>query len=189
MKRTSHLAALLATLTLAGAAQGAVLSAASGNAVTDYSSAALVSFDLDLRHFAPTRLEFELGADDLASSTLDFSALVRNLSGAGLRQFSFHLDGIRFVQQGTVTPTFGSIAAMDAGSTRASVGFGSPEYAEFYFGNPLGNDGQRNWLLDLSGLQAGDRFTITATVPEPAPLPLVLAALMLLTCVGRQRRK
>ncbi|UUZ52540.1 hypothetical protein LP419_24425 [Massilia sp. H-1] len=44
---------------------------------------------------------------------------------------------------------------------------------------------QRDWLLNLAGLQAGDRFTLSATVPEPATFTLMLACLFLL---GRRQR-
>ena len=129
-----------------------------------------------------------LEADDL-QGPLSFNALVRNLAGAGLERFSFSLQGIEFTGAGSVTPAFGSVASVQAGSSAATILFGMPEYAEFQFGNVLG--GGQDWLLDTSGLAAGDGFSITATVPEPSSAALVLPMLCMagLMAAARRRKK
>ena len=170
----------LAALVLSASAQAALLTGTTGsNLVTDYSSAGIVSFDLDLADFSATSLDFVLEQDDL-QGPLNFNALVRNLAGAGLERFTFSLQGIRFAGAGSVTPAFSTVGSVEAGEFAAAINFATPEFAEFQFGNVLG--GGQDWLLDTSGLRAGDAFTITATVPEPSTtllmLPMLVAGLM-----------
>lgn len=185
----SPLIAAVAALAFAAPVQAAVLSAASGNAVTDYSGAGLAAFDLDLHSFGPTRVDFVLGQDDLLAPALRLNAIVRNLSGAPLQRLTWRLEGIAFGGQGSVTPTFGSLASVSYGSAAAAIQFAAPEYAELHFGNPLAVSGHSDWLLDLSGRQAGERFSIVATVPEPATLSLMLASLFLFSSAVRARDK
>jgi hypothetical protein len=185
-------AAFSAALALPGAGQAAVLtgtSASSTNTVTDYSAAGAVSFDLDLENFAPTRLAFVLEEADLLG-TLSLNAIIRNLSGDGISRFSFSLQGIGIAAVGSVTPTFGSVDQVNVGSNGAGIVFGRPEWAEFHFGNALGEAGASDWLLDTAGLRAGDSFSITAEVPEPSTAALMLSALCMssLLVVRRKRR-
>lgn len=183
----TKLVAGLAALVLSASAHAALLTSTTGaNTVTDYSSAGIVSFDLDLADFSATTLDFVLEQDDL-QGPLNFNALVRNLAGAGLERFTFSLQGIRFAAAGSVTPAFGTLGQVEAGEFSAAVNFAPPEYAEFQFGNVLG--GGQDWLLDTSGLRAGDAFTITATVPEPSTTLLMLPMLCLAGLVARRRRK
>ena len=182
--------ALAVTLTLSPAGHAAVLTGSSvhgGNAVSDYSTPGAVSFDLDLARFAPTRLDFRLEADDLLGP-LSLNAIVRNLGGTALTAFAFRLDGIRFDQAGSVTPTFGTLGGTDYGSDYASIDFRTPEWAEFHFGNPLGVAGATDWLLSTAGLRAGDTFSITAEVPEPSTAALMLSALCMSGLLAMRRR-
>lgn len=186
----TKLVAGLAALVLSASAHAVLLTGTTGNTgantVTDYSSAGIVSFDLDLTDFSATTLDFVLEQDDL-QGPLNFNALVRNLAGAGLERFTFSLQGIRFAAAGSVTPAFGTLGQVEAGEFSAAINFAPPEYAEFQFGNVLG--GGQDWLLDTSGLRAGDAFTITATVPEPSTTLLMLPMLCLAGLVARRRRK
>lgn len=188
--KPTKLFAFASALVLSGAANAALLTGSAGsNRVEDFSSAGNVAFDLDLNNFSSTRLNFVLEADDLLGP-LSFDALVRNLAGADLDRFSFSLQGIRFAGAGTVTPSFGSIRAIEAGASSAVIDFATPEYAEFQFGDVFGLAGQNDWLLDTTGLQAGDSFSITATVPEPSTAALVLPMLCMgLMAAARRRRK
>lgn len=183
------MAAALMSLALGGSAQAALLTGASGAAVTDYSADGLVSFDLDLAGTGPATLEFVIGGGDLAAPFLNLNAIVRNLGGIGWQQMRFTLAGIGFDAAGSVTPTFGTLAGTDVSGATATVRFGSPEYAEFYFGNPLAVGGASDWRLNLAGLQAGERFTITASVPEPSTLAMLLATLALFSFSKRVRDK
>lgn len=188
--KPTKLFAFAAALALSGAANAALLTGSTGaNPVEDFSGAGSVAFNLDLQDFSSTTLNFVLEADDL-QGPLSFDALVRNLAGADLNRFSFSLQGIRFAGAGSVTPSFGSIGAIDAGATAAVIDFATPEYAEFQFGDVFGGAGQ-DWLLDTAGLQAGDSFSITATVPEPSTAALVLPMLCMagLSAAARRRRK
>lgn len=176
-----------AAMVLSVSAHAALLTGTTGtNTVVDYSSAGIVSFDLDLKDFSATTLGFVLEQDDLAGP-LNFNALVRNLAGAGLDRFTFSLQGIRFAGAGSVTPAFGTLGPVQAGEFAAAINFATPEYAEFQFGNVLG--GGQDWLLDTSGLRAGDAFTIRATVPEPSTALLVLPMLCLAGLMATRRRK
>jgi hypothetical protein len=174
----------------ADSAQAAVLTstnAAPGTVATDFSSAGLVAFNLDLAQLRNTTLTFTLEAADLAGPTLAFNALVSNLSGAGFSRFGFHVDGISFSgAQGSVTPLFTGVASVTAGAQAVDVAFTGPEYAELHFGNPLAENGKLDWSFSTAGLQAGDTFSVTSAVPEPGNVALVLAGLGVIAAVRRR---
>lgn len=189
--QAKYLFAFAAAIALSAASHAAVLTGTSGaaaNTVTDYSAPGLVAFDLDLASFAPTRLDFVLEADDLLGP-LSLNAVIRNLAGQALTGFDFRLDGIGFLQAGTVTPTFGTPGYVGHGSGYASIGFSSPEWAEFHFGNPVDDAGAADWLLNTAGLRAGDSFSITAEVPEPSTAALMLSALCMSSLLALRRRQ
>ena len=191
MKPANLLLALLAAVAIANPAHAAIFTGANGApgaAVTNYSEAGLVSFDLDLTDFSATRLNFVVEEGDLQLPFLNLNAIVRNLSGWGMERVHFGTQGITFAAQGSVTPTFGTLGSVGYGSNEAAIRFASPELAEFHFGNPFRLTDQTNWLLDLRGLRAGDAFSISANVPEPSSLALLLAAAVMLLGVGAQRR-
>jgi hypothetical protein len=188
--------ALAAALALPQLSQAAILTGTTGpaaNMVTDYSGAGLASFDLDLATFTPTTFSFVLEAGDLAGP-LAFNALVRNVAGTALDEFSFSLNGIAFFAAGSVTPAFGTVGSTTSGAHTANVVFGAPEWAEFQFGNALGAPGAADWLLDTNGLRAGDTFTITAAtaaaaeVPEPSSALLAMTALLGMTAAYKRKR-
>ncbi|KGF78586.1 hypothetical protein IA69_29475 [Massilia sp. JS1662] len=187
--------ALAAALALPQLSQAAILTGTTGtNTVTDYSGAGLASFDLDLATFTPTTFSFVLEAGDLAGP-LAFNALVRNVAGAALDEFSFSLNGIAFFAAGSVTPAFGTVGSTTSGAHTANVVFSAPEWAEFQFGNALGVPGASDWLLDTQGLRAGDTFTITAAtvaaaeVPEPSSALLAMTALLGMAAAYKRKRQ
>lgn len=189
MKLFKLLACALAAAAISSPAGAVVFTGSSGAAgVTDYSGIGQVSFDYDATTLSYTTLKFVLEADDLLAPTLSLNALVRNLAGQGIEHASFTLSGIKFAQAGSVTPTFGTLATVSHTDTRASIVFGTPEFAEFHFGNPLGEAGKTDWVLDLTGLSAGSAFSITTSVPEPATITMFLTALALFA-VAKQRHK
>jgi len=158
-----------------------------GNTVTNYSGAGLVSFDLDLINFSGARLNFVLEQADLAGP-LSMNALIKNMTLQLLPKFNFDLQGIGFASSGSVTAGFGTIGSVSNAASNANIAFSNGEPADFYFGNPLGKAGQFDWLLDTSGMQAGDSFSITAQVPEPASLALMLPLLAGLVAARRRKR-
>ena len=185
-------AALVAALSISATANAALLLNTGGspaNTVTNYGTPGAISFDLDLEQLSPTTLRFQIEEADLLGP-LSLNAIVRNLSVSALNGFHFNLQGISYLAAGSVTPTFGTLGGVSHGADYASIAFASPEWAEFHFGNPLAENGKRDWLLDTRGLAAGDTFVISADVPEPATLALLLPALgMAGLMAGRRRRK
>jgi len=179
---------LAAALALSGASQAAVLVGSTGsNTVTDYSSAGIAAFNLDLEDFSGTRLVFRVEDGDLLGP-LSLNAIVANLSGDALSRFNFGLEGITFARAGSVTPTFGSLGSVNGGADAVSIGFNTPEWAEFHFGNPLAESGATDWLLNTAGLRAGDTFAITAEVPEPSSMALVALCMSGLLAMRRKQR-
>ena len=183
MKMKKHILALLAAASLAGSANAAILTGVTGvgaNTMTDYSGAALLSFDFDMHQLSGASLHYLIEDADLLAPYLSFNALVRNFTGHGISQFRFSVTGTSYAGMGSVTPTFGVLGNVGWNGGQANLNFSSPEWAEFHFGNPLAVPGRMDWRLSTQGLRAGDGVTITAAVPEPGSTPLMVAALALL---------
>lgn len=175
----------MSALAFSGTASAVVLTGSSGNTVTDYSEAGLVSFDLDLHNFSGTRLDFVLEEADLAGP-LNFNAIIRNLVGLSLNQLSLSLQGISYAAAGSVSSFSGAQASFT--SKQAVIKFANGETADILFGNPNMDAGRSDWLLDTSGLAAGDSFSIVAQVPEPSTVAMVLPLLAGLLLARRRKR-
>lgn len=179
-------AVALSALAFSQSASAVVLTTSSGaNLVTDYSEAGMVSFDLDLRDFSTTTLNFVLEEADLAGP-LSFSAIIRNLVGLSMHQFNFGLQGISYAAAGSVSSFSGAQASHS--SSYAVIKFANGETADTLFGNPTLVDGRSDWLLDTSGLSAGDTFSIVAQVPEPSTVAMVLPLMAGLLLARRRKR-
>jgi len=181
-------AATLVALAFSTSAHAVLLVGADGakrNTVTDYSSAGAVSFDLDLKSFTNNTLSFVLEEADLAGP-LSFSAMVNNLIGLAIPRFHFTLQGIGYAAPGSVTSFSGHTVSYT--NSNAAISFPHGETAEFQFGNPTGVDGRSDWLLDTSGLRAGDAFSIVAQVPEPSTVAMVLPLMAGLLLARRRKR-
>lgn len=126
--------------------------------------------------------------EDELQGPLSLNAVVRNLSGAAVRRFTFTPDGITFAAAGSVTSTFGAVGSVGHTGNLASIGFAQPEFAKFYFDNPFGANGKTDWLLSTANLRAGDAFSITAAVPEPAGIALMLLAMGALLAAKRRNK-
>ena len=190
MKTTRLLAALCATFCLASNASAAIYTGASGsnaNIVTNYSAGQALTFDFDMANFSPVTLNFRVDAADLDDPVLTFSTLIRNLTGLGFAQLDVNLDNAVFAQDGTITPSFGTLASFASSAANASATFSPAEPAELYFGNPLAVAGQRDWALSLAGLSVGDSFSIRTSVPEPGSYALLLGGLGLLYMARRRK--
>ncbi len=190
MKLSTLFVPFLAALALSGSANAALFTGTSGAAanVTDYSTGGLVAFDLDVKDFSRTTLNFVIEQGDL-QGPLSLNALFRNLSGANFSQFSVALNGITFAAAGTITPAFGTVGNVALTSTSATIAFSTPEPAEFQFGNVFPEPNQVDWLLQTANLQVGDAFSITASVPEPTSVLLMLSGLAAVGVVARRRRR
>lgn len=189
INRLLAIAALAAACTLPAHAltlQGT--STTPGNTIVDYSAPGLLSFDADFGGRGFVSAEYEVEADDLLAP-IDFSALVRNLTGIGLDGIGIGLSAGRFSGIGTVTRFFGGAAqVLGAGSDAVEIRFDTPEFFDVEIGDVFGTTpGARNWTIDLTGLNVGDRFTVTMSVPEPGTLALLAAALSL-GLLARRRR-
>ena len=189
MTMTKFVAAGLTALALSTSAHAALLvssDTAAGNTVTDYSDAGVVSFDLALGNFTGTTLNFVLQEADIGGP-LSLSAMVFNLSGISFPQFSFNLQGISFAAPGSVS-AFSQALSVNHSNYNAAITFANGEPAEFQFGNPTLVDGRSDWLLDTTGMRAGDTFSIVAEVPEPSTIALMLPLLLGGLMMARRRQ-
>ncbi len=188
---------LIASLALCGLATTPTFAAnfigsasTGGSVVADYSTAGLVSFDLDLTDLSPVSLRYRITADDL-SSGLAFNAVLRNLTGNGLNEVRFNLGLSSFQTLGTVTRSFDTsyVITSSLGGQQAGISFGSPEFLDIAIGNPLGNPSAQDWMIGTTGLQAGDVLTVTATaVPEPESHVMALLGLAAIGALARRRQ-
>ena len=158
-----------------------------GTTVTDYSSTGLISFDLDLKSFASATLSYTVSADDL-SMPLDFSAILRNLSGAGVPGYAVSLNKGVFDVVGSVTRQFGGTTAVTAAGGTATLAFSSLEFLDVEVGNALGTTpAALDWTI--GGLQAGDTLSLTVSVvPEPGGMSLLLSGVLAVAWVARRRQ-
>lgn len=185
------LTAALAALAFAGHVSAATFDGSSGAAanVTDYSADALLSFDIDFANVGAVTLNFTVDASDLVSPQLTFNSLVRNLSGLGFDQVHVSLNGVSFAAPAVVTTDgFATVATQGSGTHAAWASFTPALTSEFYLGNPLGAPSATDWRLNLAGLSAGDRFSVTVAVPEAESYALALAGLSVMGLLARRRR-
>lgn len=188
MSMTKVVAAAIVAMAFSTSAHAVILQSSSGsaaNTVTDYSEAGVVSFDLALRDFSTTRLNFVLEAADLAGP-LSFSAIIANLVGLPIDRLNLTLQSITYAAAGSVASFSGATASYS--SNNALIKFVNGETADILFGNPTLVAGRSDWLLDTTGLAAGDTFSIVAQVPEPSTVAMVLPLLAGLLLARRRKR-
>lgn len=194
MKQLLPLIALLgATLVSSPASalsfEGAISQGAT--AVTPYVDTGLISFDIDFANTSSVSLDFRIDEEDLLQP-LSLSAVLRNLTGLGLNSYTLSLDKGAFSTIGSVTRQFGGTTQVTlSGNQVAQLNFNVPEYLDIELGNALGTtSGAFNWTL--TGLQAGDRVSLTVSVgavPEPETIALMLAGLGVVGARRLQRGK
>ena len=135
-----------------------------------------IAADIGFADWNPVSLVFELSAND-ADGLAAFNAVISN-STAGITALELTLDRGSFAQVGNVTPAFGAIAALVGDGQRQRISFQPAEHFGVDLGNPFAAPGQADWLLGLSGVQPGERFTLTVSaVPEPGGLALALVGI------------
>jgi hypothetical protein len=186
-------ASLLTVMALAASQAGAVtFEGATGhaaNVVVDYSTHALLAFDIDFHQLSAVTLNFRVEADDLISPEIGFNSLVRDLTGLGFPKLNVGLEGgVSFAAPaGTVTTDGFSAVSVLSQPSSIQATFSPALTSEFYIGNPLLAAGATDWKLSLAGRQAGDAFAVTVAVPEPETAVLVAGGLLIAAAVARRR--
>ncbi|MGQ3094162.1 MAG: PEP-CTERM sorting domain-containing protein [Roseateles sp.] len=166
--------------------EGAVTQGAT--VVDDYSALGLVSFDIDLANTAPVTISWRIDDEDLLGP-IDFNAVIRNYTGAGLQGLTLTLDRSGFAGVGSVTRQFGGSTVVGGSGATRTLMFTPVEFLDLELGNALGGAGKQDWTLSQAGFQVGDRFSLTVTaVPEPGQYALLLAGLAGLALLARGRR-
>lgn len=192
--RSTATAISLAAVALmtASAAQAATLisfnSSSPLNSATDFSVEGLAAADLDFKTLAPITLVFAPSTMELAEGTVRFNSVVRNLFGGSITAAGLTLSGATFAQAGTVEGGgFGAVPTVSSNATHIGIQFLPAENFEFYVGDPLNRSGQRDWVISLDGLSAGQTFSITTAVPEPSAVLMMLAGMALVAGAARRR--
>lgn len=201
--KTSSLASLFSTaaLTLAAVLSapsvhaveylGAGFAAShSGNAVVSFGSGAAQSFDIDFGAITRVTLAFVTFRDE-AAPTMSFSALINNQSGYNFDGLNVRLTGGAVFQSpsGSVTPTFGTLAGTVVTPAQVVMSLSVGEPYALSFGNPLGEVGASDWMIDFSAVESGATFGLSVTaVPEPGTYAMLLAGLGLIGTMVRRRR-
>lgn len=195
MKNYAAIALVLMTMT--GGAQAYTIDVGSsvlgGNVVSDYSGIDNVSFDIDYGINAPIRLNVVRQAGDTASA-ISLSSIVNNLSGFGWQALQVKVSGnATLAQAGTVFSYAGlSNVATTTVAGITTITFPLPETAGVEIGNVFGALGIDPWVIDVSGLAIGGRFSIelapsVSEVPLPAAAWLMGSALLGLGTLRRRR--
>lgn len=178
-------AALCSSPALALTFEGATTQGAT--VATPYVGNSLISFDLDFANAVPATLEFRIDEEDLLQP-IAFNAILRNYTGRGVEGYALSIDKGRFETVGTVVRQFAGSTQVSANAGLATLYFNTPEFLDIEIGNALGTTlGAVNWTL--SGLQAGDRISLTVSaVPEASTVALLLAGLLVAGRVQRRRQ-
>lgn len=164
---------------------------ATGNAVVSYGSGGAQSFDIDFGTMTRVTLAFVTFRDEAAPS-MSFSALINNFTGYNFEGLNVRLTGGAVFQSpsGSVTPTFGTLAGTVATPTQVAMSFSSGEPYALSFGNPLGEAGASDWMIDFSAVESGATFGLSVTaVPEPGTYAMLLAGLGLIGTMVRRRQR
>jgi hypothetical protein len=164
---------------------------ATGNAVVSYGSGDAQSFDIDFGTMTRVTLAFVTFRDEAAPS-MSFSALINNFTGYNFEGLTVRLTGGAVFQSpsGSVIPTFGTLAGTVVTPTQVAMSFSPGEPYALSFGNPLGEVGASNWMIDFSAVESGATFGLSVTaVPEPGTYAMLLAGLGLIGTMVRRRQR
>jgi hypothetical protein len=164
---------------------------ATGNAVVSYGSGDAQSFDIDFGTMTRVTLAFVTFRDEAAPS-MSFSALINNFTGYNFEGLNVRLTGGAVFQSpsGSVIPTFGTLAGTVVTPTQVAMSFSPGEPYALSFGNPLGEVGASNWMIDFSAVESGATFGLSVTaVPEPGTYAMLLAGLGLIGTMVRRRQR
>jgi hypothetical protein len=164
---------------------------ATGNAVVSYGSGDAQSFDIDFGTMTRVTLAFVTFRDEAAPS-MSFSALINNFTGYNFEGLNVRLTGGAVFQSpsGSVIPTFGTLAGTVVTPTQVAMSFSSGEPYALSFGNPLGEVGASDWMIDFSAVESGATFGLSVTaVPEPGTYAMLLAGLGLIGTMVRRRQR
>ena len=164
---------------------------ATGNAVVSYGSGDAQSFDIDFGTMTRVTLAFVTFRDEAAPS-MSFSALINNFTGYNFEGLTVRLTGGAVFQSpsGSVIPTFGTLAGTVVTPTQVAMSFSPGEPYALSFGNPLGEVGASDWMIDFSSVESGATFGLSVTaVPEPGTYAMLLAGLGLIGTMVRRRQR
>jgi hypothetical protein len=164
---------------------------ATGNSVVSFGSGDAQSFDINFGTMTRVTLVFVTFRDEIAP-TMSFSSIINNFTGYNFEGMTVRLTGGAMFQapNGSVTPTFGTLASTVVTPTQVSMGFSSGEGFALNFGNPLMASGASDWMIDFSAVESGAAFGVSVTaVPEPGTYAMLLAGLGLIGTMVRRRRQ